>query len=292
MFCFDHSKLLTESTEAWDWYYDSAIGGHLLNKQHLQVLQEDAKQRYLPRAKSRKHVIFIGPIGKQKEIHLGCNEVVDFGTAFELPKPKETKRGRPRKSAAPSENSLKFETGNPDAAGAALETVRTREGWLINFGAKIQCTAWAPNCSGTTQYLAVAVPLSKSQKAAECHVQWTGAPAFTPSPPYSTAIQIWSFEAKTTEEYPRQLNTSQKPRLRLVLCTEYGDVKRFAWCPMPRTPRAADTAQDVNLGLLAVIYGDGYLRVLDVKIQSNLTVTQWSMLTGPKSQCKKLTRSQ
>lgn len=55
------------------------------------------------------------------------------------------------------------------------------------------------------------------------------------------------------------------PELRLVICTEWGDVKQLKWCPMPRIFRDEDSRGKVSLGLLAGIWTDGHVRILDVQ---------------------------
>ncbi|WEW55087.1 hypothetical protein PRK78_000515 [Emydomyces testavorans] len=278
-FCYDSNKLSIESTKAWDWYYDTAVGGRLLKKQHLQDLEKDARQKYLPRDKSRKHTVLVGPAGKQKAFHLGCNEFFDFGTAWESPEAIKVKQPQPKKSDVRSHYSSNVGEDNASGMATISEPEKIREGWILNLGNKIQCAAWAPNCTDTSQYLAVAVCLPEMQKAMECDMKLMGAPAFTPSPPYPAAIQIWSFRAKPGEIYPRPLDMSCKPQLRLVLCTEFGDVKRLCWCPMPRKSRALNTnGKELNLGLLAGIWGDGSVRVLDVQLKLNSTEAQWALV--------------
>ncbi|KMU84991.1 hypothetical protein CIHG_02774 [Coccidioides immitis H538.4] len=286
LFCYPSFKMEFESTEAWDWYYDSSIGGCLLRNQQIRALEENVGREYFPKDGDKRHTVLVGPPGKQKEFHLGLHEFFDFGVVWEPPNPKAGKSGRSKNPDARSHGSL---GDNAKDAHAMPEMERFREGWILNFGSKIQCAAWAPNCSGTTQYLAVVVPLPESQKAAECDINLTGAPAFTPSPPYPAAIQIWAFEAKQSEEvFPRPLDMSIEPRLRLVLCTRFGDVKRLCWCPMPRKPRSShiEGKESINLGLLAGIWGDGSVKVLDVNIEKNSPTTQWAKVESPVFQAK------
>ncbi|EEP82504.1 predicted protein [Uncinocarpus reesii 1704] len=283
-FCYDSAKLAMEAGKGWDWYY-SPVGDKLLKSQHLEIINAEARGKYLPRNRGEKHTILVGPPGKQKEFRLGNSEFFDFGAAWEAPKPKEAKRGRHKKADKQFQDA---ENDPADHSDTAPEVERIREGWLLNLGNKVQCAAWAPNCTGTTQYLAVVVPLSESQKTAECDLKYTGAPAFTPSPPYPAAIQIWSFEAQEGESSPRPLNMALKPRLRLVLCTEYGDLKRLSWCPMPRKARPLNMENKgpLNLGLLAGIWGDGTVKVLDVNVEENSEETQWLKVQSPMFQAK------
>ncbi|KAI2012977.1 hypothetical protein LOZ39_001059 [Ophidiomyces ophidiicola] len=286
-FCHDSAKILIESTKAWDWYYENTVGGSLLQRQKVQVLDGSEGLKYVPKEKHTKHTVLTGPFGKQKAFHLGNNESFDFGLAWEKLELKDGKRGRPKKHAKVSTHSAIPEESRNGGSSMAEEGGRIREGWIINLGNKIQCIAWAPNHPGTTQYLAVAVPLLESQKTAAGDEKVTGAPAFTPSLPYPAAIQIWSFEAKKETAIPQSLDMSVKPKLRLVICSDFGDVRRLEWCPMPRKFRPADTSEEeVNIGLLAGIWGDGSVKVLDVRLRKTPPETQWIKINAPMFQAK------
>jgi transcription factor C subunit 6 len=89
-------------------------------------------------------------------------------------------------------------------------------------------------------------------------------PAFAPTPPKPNCIQIWSF-AVSGESGGQVLDTNTPPRLHLGICTDWGDIKYFKWCPT-QGPNAVVIADSIaSFGLLAGIWGDGKLRVLDVE---------------------------
>lgn len=230
-----------EKTSGWDWYYDKNIGGESRKAQKVgpKLKEAEARREYLPRAKKGKHTILMGAANDQKAFHLGYHEFLNFGQAW-----KETKAQK------------------SDRASATV-----REGWLISFEQKIQCVGWAPNQDGFSQYLALVTPITPEQK--EKHASHGSEPfsPFRPAPSYPCAVQLWEFGGKGAGPITRTLDMETKPLLRLVLCTDWGDVRRIAWCPMPRQKREEDDQNGMKtIGLLAGIWGDGKIRVLDVKL--------------------------
>lgn len=259
-----------EAMTGWDWYYDDNLGGRFRKRQRIESIDEQtARQRYLPRPQKREHTVIIGPVDNQKVFHLQQNECLDFGEAWNDSRPRK-KRGRKRRDEDAEEAPPSVEAKEEPSEEPPVNQKRPREGWILNMGNKVQCLAWAPNQDGDTQYLAIAVPITEQQKD-EHRVggEPIGAPAFTPSEPYPAALQIWSFEASKDGGLTKSLDMSRKPKLRLVICTDWGDIRRIAWCPMARRRRDEDDKDGSHsLGLLAGIWGDGAVRVLDVKLGS------------------------
>jgi transcription factor C subunit 6 len=231
----------TERTTGWDWLYNDT-GKKLRKKQTLSKISEtDALQNYFPAPKNEKHTVLMGPANQQTPIHLGYRESYNFGEIW-----KDIKARKSDQSAQ----------------------TQVREGWLMNFGSKVQCMAWAPNQDGLSQYMAVVAPLSDEQKKIYHPAGSEPLSPFYPTPPYSCALQLWEFKGKKTGERTNTLNMDFEPRLRLALCSEWGDLRRMAWCPMGRERRREDETGDrEHIGLLAGIWGDGFLRVVDVSIQ-------------------------
>ncbi|CEJ56464.1 hypothetical protein PMG11_02670 [Penicillium brasilianum] len=230
-----------ERTSGWDWYYDKNIGGESRKAQKVgpKLKEAEARREYLPRAKKGKHTILMGAANDQKAFHLGYHEFLNLGQAW-----KETKAQK------------------SDRASATV-----REGWLISFEQKIQCVGWAPNQDGFSQYLALVTPITPEQK--EKHASHGSEPfsPFRPAPSYPCAVQLWEFGGKRAGPITSTLDMETKPLLRLVLCTDWGDVRRIAWCPMARQKREEDDQNGMKtIGLLAGIWGDGKIRVLDVKL--------------------------
>ncbi|PIG83426.1 transcription factor TFIIIC complex subunit Tfc6 [Aspergillus arachidicola] len=249
-----------ERTRGWDWYYDGDVGERFRKRQRLEAITEkEVYQKFIPQAKEKKHTVLIGPVDDQKVFTLGHHESFNFGEAFGETKVKAKAKpstgGKLKGKASAQEDS----TGR---------TRKTREGWVINVGQKVQCMAWAPNQPGLTQYLAVSTPISKGEKEMYADpFKDRGARAFRPSPPYPCALQLWMFKAEREESLTKHIDMNFKPKLRLALCTNWGDLRRMAWCPVRRDPREEDDDDSLkSVGLLAGIWGDGYVRVLDIKL--------------------------
>lgn len=141
-----------------------------------------------------------------------------------------------------------------------------RKGWLLNLGSRIQDAQWAVNEEPGTQYLAVAIeqhPIGGQQK----HLDNSKAPAFAATSPFSASIQIWAFEARNDEQ-----GTSKDPRLHMVICTDWGAPKHLRWCPYT-TSHDSEPNSDVHIGVLAGIWSDGHVRLLDVSYPRELLDT-------------------
>lgn len=241
-----------ERTSGWDWYYDTETGEKFRKRQCTAKIKDaDARRNYFPKPKKGKHTICMGPADKQQTIHLGCHESFNYGELW--------KESKARKSDQAAETTV-------------------REGWLMSFGQKVQCMAWAPNQDGLPQYLAVSVPISNEQKKKWQPPGSEPFSAFQPTPPYPCALQLWEIIGKTAGAQTNTLDMDTKPRLRLALCSEWGDLRRMAWCPMGRETRGEDDEGDSRpIGLLAGIWGDGKLRVLDVRIRRGSEKAEYGM---------------
>lgn len=240
-----------ESKFSWDWYYDKDIGDRFRATQHSEKLKKLDINDYLAKPPTKKHTVLMGPADQQTQIDLNYDEPYDYS------KPWDPTRGandqKPRKPA--------------------------REGWLMSFGRKIQCSAWAPNQEGLSQFLAVVVPITEAQKKKYSSHRTDSGNAFQPAPPYPCAIQLWEFKGKEIGCPTKSLDMSTKPQRRLVACTNWGDIRSIAWCPMLREERPEDSQGDTqSIGLLAGIWGDGKVRVLDIKLQRGSQQEEHGML--------------
>lgn len=207
----------------------------------------EARQRYLPKPKSQAHRVLMGPSNAQHTFDLGYHDCIDIGQAWEHKLFKKS-----------------IESG----------ATKSREGWLINIGQKVQCMAWAPNQDGLSQYLAVAAPVTDEQKKKYETPGSEPDSSFSPSSPYPAAIQLWEFKAKPAGYQTYTIDMEFEPRLRLALCSEWGNLRQMVWCPMGREKYSDTTKYSINLGLLAGIWGDGKLRVLDVNLQQDSDTVQ------------------
>ncbi|KAL2854395.1 hypothetical protein BJY01DRAFT_205544 [Aspergillus pseudoustus] len=235
-----------ESTRGWDWYYGEGSGERWRKRQRVEPITEaEARRTFMSTPKQGKHTVLVGPANKQLAFTLDQYDVLNYGDAWGVAKDQQI----------------------TDSAGSK-QSQKKRQGWIINLGQRVQATAWAPNQSGLTQYLAVTAPISSEQKALYPDLlKDSAAPAFRPSASYPCALQLWSFKADQGGSITKCIDMSFSPRLRLVLGTNWGDLRRMSWCPIRRAPRDEDDENvDKNIGLLAGIYGDGYVRVIDVKI--------------------------
>lgn len=243
-----------ESTTAWDWYYDKMTGKMLRDRQRMgpKLKEPEARSRYLPHPKKGTHTVLMGPTDNQQAFNLGYHDVVDIGDAW----------------------------GDTTARKSDERTEsKVREGWLLNIGQRILNMAWAPNKDGDSQYLAVATPITDEQKQKYDTPESDPISVFEPAKPYPTAIQIWEFKGRSAgaDTQYKTLDMTSKPRLRQVLCSDWGDLRRITWCQVPRKWREEDEKDETeSLGLMAGVWGDGKVRVLDIKLRRDSQSTEFS----------------
>ena len=141
-----------------------------------------------------------------------------------------------------------------------------RHGFMINVGSKVFCSEWAPNQSGPDQYLAVSALPPRALVPGQ---------QFKPQQPHAASIQLWRFRANVQGV----ISMDERPFLDTLLCTRWGDVKAIKWCPTPHN-EAAD-ANNISVGLLAGVWGDGALRVLDIRTQAGKEATSYRLVSKP-----------
>ena len=136
-----------------------------------------------------------------------------------------------------------------------------RKGWVFHLGSRVQDAQWAPNEKGLTQYLAVTLEQKDPTAKRHKHLANPKAPAFTKTNAFPASIQIWAFESKADGT----MDPKKQPRLACVICTDWGAPKAIRWWPVG-SEDSAEQGNDgtVHLGLLASIWSDGRVRVLDV----------------------------
>lgn len=125
-------------------------------------------------------------------------------------------------------------------------------GWLLDVGGIVTSMGWAPSESRTEQLLAMAVVPFSDQAFYE---DLKKAPR--ESEKREGAVQIWRFEAGEDNKGLAR-PTQYPPTLVHALCFSWGRASRLQWCPVPLT-------NNDQVGLLAVLCGDGKLRVLDIQ---------------------------
>ena len=128
-------------------------------------------------------------------------------------------------------------------------------GWLFDVGGLVLSMKWAPSPGQGDQILAMAVIPHSDQAYRE--VDDEGAP----DEKADGCIQFWRFTG--TPDSAGVVRPSLKPpQLSNAICFSWGRPKRLEWCPMALpTPGL--------LGLLAVLSGDGKVRVASVRKQED-----------------------
>lgn len=223
-----------EATVGWDWYYDLGGREYFAKQQNLHSLTEDEATDYIPKSNRENHTFLMGSYGRQRTFTISYSQSIGLEAAW---------------SAASAGQEAEQESRR-----------RTRDGWMLNIGARVRCLDWAPNHDGKTQYLAIAIaPLNDSGSKEP----FKESPSYTPSPSSPSAIQIWAFAANESLHIGSSLTPNQAPELRLVIVSDWGDVKHMKWCPVLRAPRKEDhkDSTSLNIGLLAAVWGDGFARV-------------------------------
>ncbi|KAF2111758.1 hypothetical protein BDV96DRAFT_581726 [Lophiotrema nucula] len=147
-----------------------------------------------------------------------------------------------------------------------------RRGWVLYLGTRLQETQWAPIEKGSTQYLAVAVEQKRMTGRQYKPMENPKAPAFTATKGFPASIQIWAFDPDEAD----RLDPKKEPRLELVLCTAWGAPKALRWCPIAPAETVTESTEGltVHLGLLAGIWSDGKVRILEVSFQKSVAISK------------------
>ena len=229
-------KRKLEATVAWDWFYNRGGKRWMAERQVTKSLSTAEASAYFPTYCNPFHTFVMGPQGSQKAYKLSTSEYMKLNEAWQ-------------------NSHVEDEVGNED------EYSHYRNfGWILNLGTPIRCLAWAPNQSGDIQYLAIASPVTPEDENVELS-------AFAPSKLSSASIQIWAFAASGLTGKESFMETDRAPQLVHAICTDWGYVKALSWCPYLRDLQDEDVQGKFSLGLLAVIWGDGYVRVLEVHLE-------------------------
>ncbi|KAI4109370.1 MAG: hypothetical protein L6R37_000527 [Teloschistes peruensis] len=255
-FSHPEEKCHWEATVGWDWYYIHGGRRYFEAMQRSHSLSSKEANRYVPQPSHSYRTVFMGPYGRQTRFDLPILQSMALREAWE-------QASQPNKDEAPGP--------------ARHKRKPPREGWLLNVGTGVRCLDWAPNHSGDTQYLA----LSTFQPRINEPLKFS--PAFTPQS-FPSSIQIWSFCSSEAPDRKSLLDPITPPRLRLVICFDWGDAKHLTWCPMPRKFR--DEGQEeckIPIGLLAGVWSDGHVRVIDIHLDASqsLQETRYSSIRPP-----------
>lgn len=225
-----------EATVGWNWYYAQGGRQSFAKKQKSTTLSLEEGLAYLPKATHSSLSFLMGPYGRQKVFTLALSQSIGLEEAW------HTASGS-------------VELGPEDFRCRK----RRGLGWMLNVGTRVRCLDWAPNHDSNTQYLALAVAQTPTSTRPATPNE---APAFTPSCPTPSGVQIWAFDA-----LDNTVESTRPAELQQVLCTEWGEINQLKWCPVPRAMRNEDALGTISVGLLAGIWSDGCARVLDVQLE-------------------------
>lgn len=206
------------------------------------VERNHVQKKYLLNEKP-SHLAFMGPYGKEQKFNIEQGRSLDFGNAW-------TKEGTPQGETPSSYH----------------------EGWILNLGEKVQTISWAPS-NNSSQYLAVACRCTSAQRETTLEHN-LGAPAFYPSPPYPSTVQIWKFVTEVTR-FPgvRTLNMRYQPTLAMVIETDWGNIQQLRWRPANGSANLHQNngfSESEFHGVLGVLSSDGHARILSISIPNEV----------------------
>ncbi|KAF2432353.1 hypothetical protein EJ08DRAFT_130327 [Tothia fuscella] len=228
-YSYFHTKEKREKElgQGWNWYYEEGGRDMFVKDQRISFLGTKGSHEILQRALCISDPFLIGPT-RQPTLFEPLQPCTSIQTAKAW-----TSAKKPSKKIA----------------------------WIINAGAKIQCLEWAPNQKGKWQYLAVVTAESENAKAD----QEDYPNVYTPAPSYQMCLQIWEFGVEEpTADQGCSIDYSKAPILRYVVSFGWGYLKRLKWCPVPARDPKIENESIVRLGLLAGVWADGYVRILDL----------------------------
>ncbi|MCJ1473786.1 hypothetical protein MMC13_002437 [Lambiella insularis] len=226
-----------EATTKWDWYYTQGGKQEMAKMQNAHSLDPQESGRFMSWGSQRLNVL-LGPYGNQKMYSISP------ATSLSL------------------KDVWKPEAGSGDESAQNRRREKERNGWLLNAGAKIRSLDWAPNHGGVEQYLAIAT----NQQMPPDTEPYS---AFESSGSFPACIQLWAFKATSNLEEQGKMDMAREPELAQVVCTEWGLPKEIRWSPAPREWREEESQETVFIGLLAGIWSDGYVRVLDIRLDKS-----------------------
>lgn len=231
-----------EATVGWDWYYLGDGKALFDTNQTTRALSSSEGSHYLSQASSDNFNLLMGPYGTQKLFSLPFLQSLNINEAWS--------------------QAYAVSSTNDDEPGAQTQKKR-QDGWTLNLGGSVQCLEWAPNNPGNTQFIAISTFLSSTSKSEDLP---KGAPAYTPRPGPS-CLQLW----KIAVGDQLGLDDTPAPELCLLFCHSWGNAKQFHWCQVPHERGEQEPTSLTRLGLLAGVWADGHVRVLDVCLDDQST---------------------
>ncbi|KAK4553524.1 hypothetical protein LTR86_009320 [Recurvomyces mirabilis] len=234
-FASDDKAREKQALGGWKWYLDSggkeAFGAH----QKFETISEEQGVRYQGAPQACDFIM--GPIDNQKLFHLEPRQSVALDTIW--------------RDANPQDSEMDSEV-----------SPKTRPGFIVNLGARVQSLDWVPSQTTEYQYLSIVV-------GEEAEYDSGASPPGKPDDKDSKCtVQIW----RLTNDANGRIDNVMQPSLALVLCLPFASIHTTSWCPVPY-PAATRT-----LGLLAIVPDDGILRIIDVAVVNDGDGTEYRLL--------------
>ena len=238
---FDYPYVCTEEMRQTEarcfnaWYKEESGQERIAKAQKATPIGPDKAQLYVPSVLP-VHTILLGPYGNQKAFEVAAGSSVSLQETWE--------------AAEAEANFAEDQRSAP----------QSRNGWILNLGDRVRSLDWAPHHDRDLQYLAVAT-------ASDPPPEHPKVSAFEPIEAYRASFSVWSFGSRE-EDGVQMMDLNTKPQMVQIACTDWGAVRRLQWCPSAR-PVPDDSYNNVeSIGLLAGVWTDGYVRVLDIRIDS------------------------
>lgn len=223
-----------ETNEGWEWYYERGGRQTMKKRQQTATLSASDAATYLPQTDKPDQDVLLGPFKNQRPVWIPAGEAVNIGQAWS-------------KDA--------FKSNVEDDNPGVVKGTPLRQAWLFNLGSKVQCLEWVP-WQDKSQYISTAaLQRPKSYRTTDNY----SAPGFAPAQPTPASVLVW----KINPTDDGRLDFDDPPQLELAICTDWGTVRSLKWCPVPR--RKEDHGDEIRLGLLAGVWADGRMRILDIR---------------------------
>lgn len=137
------------------------------------------------------------------------------------------------------------DTGKPQELNdPAAQSPTTPKAWLLDTGGIPLAIGWAPLVGPREQFLAVCTVPYSDQEYKDAN-----SPEERPDARRNGSVQIWSI--------PCHKDEGSHARAVHHISFDGGRAKRMQWCPVP-------PPDDSKIGLLAILCGDGQVKVLEV----------------------------
>ena len=238
-----------EKRRAWKWYSDGRSRGLFSGKQSFEELTKGEAAKYMHTNEPSDYTFLAGPPEHMRPVSIPVGHAISV------------------------KESINYASAGSDGSAEADEQAdRVAKGWYIYMGGRINCLEWAPNRQHPIQYLAVSTldnEQLRRRKQMDSDVGHKNTSfAFIPSESTPASIYFWAVQGKEHFDDSSTFTITEDlvPSLELVLCTDWGPIKELKWCPVPRPiGKGKSSEAEVNLGLLAGVWGDGAVRVIEIK---------------------------